>query len=283
VFIGDWNEIELTTSNFPKTIRNGRLFVDKSIFIEHFLRNAQDVQIIARPRRLGKSMNMMMLYCFLTDSEDYRPLFENLMIRQSPVWEKAHGSPAFLFDFKGLNVNQYKRQIQLMVNEYSSIYASDPKCPQYYLDLYNEYRPEGKFTTDAIKNLTKMAHAVTGKTSYVLIDEYDKLLIDIINTEEYTEVRDCLTQVLSAAMKGNMCLEKGLLTGVMRVSPEGMLSGLNNPQTYDVFRDKAYTADYGLTKGEVDELCDAAGLDSDSMIAILMPDYPLNYCRQRYG
>ncbi|MDR1538324.1 MAG: hypothetical protein LBU32_10075 [Clostridiales bacterium] len=69
-----------------------------------------------------------------------------------------------------------------MVNEYSSIYASDPRCPRYYLDLHNEYSHEGAFTPDAIKNLTKMAHAVTGKSSYVLIDEYDKLLIDIINT-----------------------------------------------------------------------------------------------------
>ncbi|MDR1540151.1 MAG: AAA family ATPase [Clostridiales bacterium] len=263
--MGDLKRIELTSSNFSKTIQDRRLFVDKSLFIEHFLNNVQDVQIIARPRRLGKSINLMMLYCFLTDSEDYRPLFENLAVRHSPVWEKAYGSPAFLFDFKGLNVDLYKRQIQLMANRYSSIYALDPNCPQYYLDLYNEYRPEGKSTPDAIKNLTEMARAVTGKRSYVLIDEYDKLLIDIINTKEYTDVRDYLTQVLSAAMKGNDYLEKGLLTDVMRVSHEGMLSGLNNPQTYDVFEDSVYASDYGLTRVEADELCEASGLSADGM------------------
>ncbi|MDR1536643.1 MAG: ATP-binding protein [Clostridiales bacterium] len=263
--IGDLSRIDLTTSDFSLVIENNLLFVDKSLFIEHFLNETQQVQIIARPRRLGKSMNLLMLHCFLTDSVDYRPLFGNLAIRQSPVWGKAHGSPSFMLDFKGLNAALYKRQIQLMVNEYSAIYASDPRCPQYYRDLYNEYRPEGKSTPDAIKNLTKMARAVTGKRSYVLIDEYDKLLIDIIGTKEYTEVRDYLTQVLSAAMKGNMCLEKGLLTGVMRVSHEGMLSGLNNPQTYDVFEDSVYTGDYGLTKDEVDELCGAADLDTESM------------------
>jgi hypothetical protein len=113
VYIGDLKEIELTTSNFPKTIREGKLFADKSIFIEHFLKNTQDVQIIARPRRLGKSMNLLMLHCFLTDREDCRHLFDNLAIRQSPVWEKAHGAPSFLFDFKELDVDVYKRQIQL--------------------------------------------------------------------------------------------------------------------------------------------------------------------------
>jgi hypothetical protein len=226
-------------------MENNLLFVDKSLFIEHFLNERQQVQIIAHPRRLGKSMNLMMLHCFLTDSVDYRPLFENLRIRQSQVWVKAHEAPSFLFDFKGLNVKKYKRQIQLMVNKYASVYASDPICPQYYLNLYKEYSPEGESTPDCIQHLTEMARAVTGKRSYVLIDEYDKLIIDSINTKEYADVRDYLTQVPSAAMKGNMCLEKGLLTGVMRVSHEGMLSGLNNPQTYDVFEDRVYASDYG--------------------------------------
>jgi hypothetical protein len=66
-------------------------------------------------------------------------------------------------------------------------------------------------------------------------------------------------------MKGNMCLEKGLLTGVMRVSHEGLLSGFNNLQTYDVFEDSVYTGDYGLTRGEVDELCAAADLSAEEM------------------
>ncbi|MDR1540479.1 MAG: AAA family ATPase [Clostridiales bacterium] len=173
--IGDLSKIDLTTSNFPKIIRDSRLFVDKSLFIEHFLRNTQDVQIIARPRRLGKSMNMMMLYCFLTDGEDCRPLFENLAIRQSPVWEKAHGSPAFLFDFKGLNAREYPMQIQSMANAYCDRYAADPRCPAYLRKLHELYlnNPE-KSTTDAILNLMKTAFAVTGKASYVLIDEYDK-------------------------------------------------------------------------------------------------------------
>ncbi|MDR1542230.1 MAG: ATP-binding protein [Clostridiales bacterium] len=266
MFIGNLNWIDLTTSDFAMVIKDKLLYVDKSLFIEHFLNERQQVQIIARPRRLGKSMNLRMLHCFLTDSEDFRPLFEDLGIRKSPSWEKAHGNPAFLFDFKGLNAREYPNQIQLMANAYADSYASDPRCPKYLCKLHELYRdnPE-KSTSDAILNLMKTAYAVTGKKSYVLIDEYDKLLIDIINDKDYKTVRDYLTQVLSAAMKGNIYLEKGLLTGVMRVSHEGMLSGLNNAQTYDVFEDCVYTSDYGLTKSEVEELCDAAGLSPELM------------------
>jgi hypothetical protein len=259
--------VDLTSSNFAKIVKQGKLFVDKSLFIEHFLNEPQDVQIIARQRRLGKSLNLKMLSCFLTDREDCRPLFENLSIRKSPVWGMAHSAPTFLFDFKGLGVDEYKRQIQNMANEYCSVYANDPKCPPYLKELYTEYSAAGKWTSDAILILTKMAYAVTGKLSYILIDEYDKLLIDIVGTDAYACVRDYLTKVLSSAMKGNDYLEKGLLTGVMRISHEGMLSGLNNPQTYDVFSDKAYVKDYGLTKEEVEELCKATGLKQEDMAA----------------
>ncbi|MDR1537647.1 MAG: ATP-binding protein [Clostridiales bacterium] len=265
MFVGDFNRVDLTTSNFSKVIKDNLLYVDKSLFIEHFLNEPSEVQIIARQRRLGKSMNMFMLYFFLTDREDFRPLFEKLRIRQSPAWEKAHGAPTFLFDFKGLSVDEYKRQIQIMANDYCAIYAADPKCPLHLKELHSEYSEKGAHTSDAILNLTKTAYAVTGKRSYVLIDEYDKLLVDIVNTANYTDVRDYLTKVLSGAMKGNLHLEKGLLTGVMRVSHEGMLSGLNNPRTFDVFKDKVYAGDYGLTRDEANDLCGATGMSAESM------------------
>jgi len=74
-----------------------------------------------------------------------------------------------------------------------------------------------------------------------------------------------MTYLLSNGFKDNQYLEKALLTGVMRVSYEGLLSGLNNVSVYDVFSDFVYTEDYGLTEQEIRELANAAGLVPDDV------------------
>ena len=104
MFVGDINRINLGVSSFEAIITNGFLYIDKSLFIEHFLKEAPGVQLIARQRRLGKSLNLDMLRCFLTDQNDYRPLFEHLQVHDSDVWCFANSAPVFLFDFKHLGV-----------------------------------------------------------------------------------------------------------------------------------------------------------------------------------
>ncbi len=86
-------------------------------------------------------------------------------------------------------------------------------------------------------------------------------MMDNYNTDKYDEIRGFLTALLSSGLKGNQCLKKALLTGVMRVSHESMFSGLNNIKTYDVFNDSVYTDDYGLTEKEASELSELAGFD----------------------
>jgi len=89
--------------------------------------------------------------------------------------------------------------------------------------------------------------------------------MDNYNTDSYDEIREFETAFLSSGLKGNRYLEKALLTGVMRISHESMLSGLNNIKTYDVFGDQIYTNDYGLTEDEVAELSKMADFDTDEL------------------
>jgi hypothetical protein len=81
----------------------------------------------------------------------------------------------------------------------------------------------------------------------------------------YDQMLLYFTDFLSSGLKGNKYLEKGLLTGVMRISHEGMLSGLNNLVTFDVFSDKTYASDYGFTEDEAKEICSITGLDFEEM------------------
>jgi hypothetical protein len=107
---------------------------------------------------------------------------------------------------------------------------------------------------NGIALLMSLVYTYTGKKSYILIDEYDKFLTDNYVHASYSEIRDFETGLFSAAFKDNPHLEKALLTGVLRVSREAMMSGLNNLVVYDLFSDKVYARDFGLTKEELDAL-----------------------------
>ena len=113
--------------------------------------------------------------------------------------------------------------------------------------------------------LTEIAYEITGKRSYLLIDEYDKLLIEKRGTDLYEEIRNFKTALFSAGVKGNPYLEKALFTGVMRISHESMFSGLNNITTFDVFSDKTYVDDYGFTEDEVIALSKVAQFDIEQI------------------
>ncbi|MDR1540420.1 MAG: ATP-binding protein [Clostridiales bacterium] len=270
--IGNANNINLSASSFEKIIANDYLYVDKSKFIEHFLAKRSDVEIVARQRRIGKSLNLDMLNCFLTDKEDNRHLFEDLYIRTSPVWSYVNSSPVFLFDFKELNAILYKKEIWDKINRFMCHYLIGDDIDPEALNIYDSWKASSYDPktgnrmyedTTGFQALTEMVYKITGKRSYILIDEYDNPMNHASSLELYNEMRSYFTELFSKGFKGNKYLEKGFLTGVLRISHEDLLSGLNNPETFDVFADRAYGSDYGLSEEEATELCSIAGLDLD--------------------
>ncbi|MCL2015964.1 MAG: ATP-binding protein [Defluviitaleaceae bacterium] len=259
MILGTTKTIDLSTSSFERIVTDGSLYVDKTHMIEHFLRDSSAVHLITRHRRLGKTLNMDTLRCFLTDAADYRHLFKGLYIESSPVWEKANSAPVFYFDFKGLEPQRYKKHIFFQIAEYIVSYCDKENLPMAVADyLHNKDfdNPNG------LLYLTESVYKATGKRSYILIDEYDKLLMDSYKSDKYEEIRDFETLFFSAGVKGNHYLQKALITGVMRISKESLFSGLNNIKVFDMFDDELYTNDYGFTESEVAELCDMAGLDT---------------------
>ena len=261
---GDIKKINLSISSFERMINEGNLYVDKTRMIERFLTMASDVQLVARQRRLGKSLNMDMLRCFLTDKQDLRYLFKGLHIESSPVWDKVNSAPVFYYDFKGLRPENYKEKVYDMVCEHIEEYCGEANLSR----AAKRYITNDNFDdTDGLLHLTESVYKATGKRSYLLIDEYDKLLMENYNTDKYEEIRAFETALLSAALKGNHYLEKALLTGIMRISHESMFSGLNNIVTFDVFNDDVYTDDYGLTDAEVEALKKLTAFDVDEVRA----------------
>jgi hypothetical protein len=263
MIIGDIKKINLSVSSFERMITNGNLYVDKTRLVEHFLDTANSIQLVARQRRLGKSLNMDMVRCFLTDRTDNRHLFSGLYVETSHVWECANSVPVFYFDFKNLKVNSYKEQIVRQIDKHISSYVDPGELTGYLKRCYDMLVTNPDAAADGMLFLSELVYEFTGKRSYILIDEYDKLLTDKYNTDRYDEIKDFETSFLSSGLKGNNYLEKALLTGVMRISHESLMSGLNNLVTYDVFNDNVYTDDYGVTDAEAAELSELCGFDID--------------------
>jgi len=267
MIIGDIKKIDLSVSSFERMITNGNLYIDKTRMIENFLNNASSVQLIARHRRLGKSLNMDMLRCFLTDKTDNRHLFKGLYIETSSAWEKVNSAPVFYFNFKGLNIKLYKSQIAKQIDKHLSTYLNPDDLSGYLKRCYDNLINDPDAVTDGLFILTELVYEITGKRSYILIDEYDKLLMDNYNTDHYDEIRSFETALLSSGLKDNQYLEKALLTGVMRISHESIMSGLNNLVTYDVFNDNIYMDDYGVTNDEAVDLSKLADFNLDEVKA----------------
>jgi hypothetical protein len=251
---GQRNRINLGSSNFSRFIEDDLLYVDKTSFVEHVLDDASDVLLFCRPRRMGKTLNLDTLRTFLDVKGDAaaRGLFDGLSIAQSPHFAQASSRPVIWLSFRDLGQEGYAQRL------------ADRLLPQIlrYMD-YAELspivarhfdNPEQQFDT-LPRDATESVHEATGTAPYVLIDEYDKLVMDSIGTPRFEEARDFTKAVLAAVLKDNPSLGKGVLTGVNRIAQESLFSDLNNLDVYDVLRQSAFDTDFGFTEDEVAALC----------------------------
>ena len=256
---GDKKRIDLGSSEFREFITKGHLYVDKTGFIEHVLDEASKLLLFTRPRRTGKSLNLDMLRTFLDCKLDTKELFKGLYIEGRPVFGQINSCPVIYLNFKEMRASNYRKSLKAMLRDNASMYLSDgqidPEIGKYFNDLDVD-------DTGMLRALTKNIHGAHGIRPYVLIDEYDKLLMDNLSASEYETIRDWLKGVFESSLKDNHHLEKGIMVGVTRVSQESLLSGLNNLDVYDVFRPSVFDGDFSLTEEEVNELLGGEQLEA---------------------
>jgi len=245
-------KIDLGSSIFERFIADGSLYVDKTLFIEHFLGERSPVLLITRPRRMGKSLNMNMLDAYLDLKNDSVPLFKGLKIESRPCFrEHLNRYPVIYMDFRMLKAEGYQKSLRYLLLEHIQKYLVPEKRSEEIIAFVND---SNDTHCRNLLFLTKNLHEAYGEQAVILIDEYDQALMDNVGKSEYTNIRDYISQVFELALKGNPHLYKALLTGVLRVSQESMFSKLNNIKVYDVFTHGPFDEDFGLTEDEVRSL-----------------------------
>ncbi len=202
---------------------------------------------MSRPRRFGKSMFVSMLKELF---EGNRKLFEGLAIHDSWDWSKQY--PVIRLDFNGSNFSQpgsVEEHAIDLVEEAENEYGMPPTGT-------------GRSASVRLSNLIIKLRKATGQGVVILVDEYDKPILDTLHKTKIAEDnREGLKGLYSVVKRREDEIKFSFFTGVSRFSRASLFSGLNNLK--DITLDPNYSAICGYTEADLDRVfaSDLDGLD----------------------
>ncbi|MGN0323915.1 MAG: AAA family ATPase [Oliverpabstia sp.] len=258
--------------DFEKIIKNDCFYVDKTDFIREWWESKDDVTLITRPRRFGKTLNMSMLEKFF--SVDYAgrgDLFEGLSIWEKEEYRKIQGTyPVISLSFanvKETNFQSTKERIgHLLTDLYirNSFLLSSNCMTEADKEFYKSVRvgmPE-TVATIAIYKLSDYLYRYYGKKVIILLDEYDTPMQEAYVDGFWDELVAFTRSMFNSTFKTNPWLERGIMTGITRVSKESIFSDLNNLKVVTTTSDE-YATSFGFTEQEVFEALEECGLEEE--------------------
>lgn len=267
--------------NFKKLIDSNGYYVDKTLLIKELIDRPDQIVLITRPRRFGKTINMSTLKYFFEipecrkydfEEQDMTYLFHDLNILKAgdeykeylgkyPVvyltfknakqsnWEDT------LYNIKLTIANEYKRHHYILESGVLSETEEET-----YLNIMNT-KAESIEYTNVIKDLTEYLKRYFRQNSIVIIDEYDTPMQSGYIEGYFEEVIEFQKSMLVKGFKDNNALKQGVLTGIMKVAQESIFSDFNNPVINTVLSER-YKDKFGFTEEEVKQMADYFGLTS---------------------
>ncbi|MBK8397926.1 MAG: AAA family ATPase [Leptospiraceae bacterium] len=282
-------KLPIGISDFKEIIEGNFYYVDKSLFIQEILDNGSKVILLTRPRRFGKTLNLMMLkYWYeayqgkMLNAEigilneeketianrrsliDNSELFHNLKIWTLGEEYTSHCGkyPVIFLTFKDVKEenwkNCYEKLQGIIISEFQRHkYLLESKQldeidKEYFQRILKNTERESDYK-EALKNLSKFLHLHYGQKVVILIDEYDTPVHEAFHFGYYEKVINFLRTFLGAGLKDNVNLEKGVITGILRVARENLFSDLNNLSIYTVLSEK-YSDKFGMLESEVKQI-----------------------------
>lgn len=248
--------------NFKTMIDKSAYYVDKTNFIEDVLN--EQVVSYTRPRRFGKTLNMSMLYYFFSIKErENSYLFDGLNISKNKDALKHQNKYPTIFislkEMKSLTfdaqISSFSNVIYELLEKNLEILSSD-QLSDTTKDILNKLHNRSSSVEDlkiSLRVITNALYTYYQQKVIVLIDEYDVPLQAAYQNNYYEEMVEFLRSVFSSALKTNDALEKGVMTGCLRISKESIFTGLNNFTAYSVLNNIS-SEFFGFTELEVKQL-----------------------------
>ena len=270
----------MNTENFAALRKDAGYYVDKTGFIEAFLKNPSnagrfrspsDVTLFTRPRRFGKTLFMSMLAEFFDIDRKSRELFAGLRVAKNEALcrEWMNQYPVIFLTLKGIEKPTFERAlarihvpIRTFCSQHKYLLSSD-RVSDEDKDSIRQYL--GSKTDEdtlelALQVLSRALSCHNGKQTIVLIDEYDVPVAKAAGRGYYDEMLVFMRGFLVNALTSNPYLKFAILTGVSRITQQSLFSDLNNLECFDIGT-ASYSDVFGFTQDELNQLLSEAGLE----------------------
>ena len=261
--------ISIGRQDFEKIRINNNFYIDKTDFIREWWESEDDVTLITRPRRFGKTLNMSMLEQFF--SVDYAgrgDLFEGLSVWQEEKYRRLQGTyPVIALSFAKVKETSYQearkricRILSDLYRQFDFLWNSEKLTPR-EKELYQAVSDdmEDYVAAESLNALSNLLMRHYGKKVIILLDEYDTPMQEAYVSGYWDELVTFTRGLFNAAFKTNPYMERALMTGITRVSKESMFSDLNNLKVVGMTSEK-YADCFGFTEEEVSAALEEYGL-----------------------
>ena len=280
--------VPIGMSNYRMVKKENAYYVDKTKMIEELLRLNDQVTLITRPRRFGKTLNMSMLAEFFDITKDSKEIFKDTYIYQTKYVKEMNKWPVIFlsfFDCKGDEGFMMESLIGNLLYEYDKYSLEFDNIKSigfkkriervYDILLRNvESDKELFLMQEALSLLIRFLYEKYNKQVILLLDEYDTPFMSALTGKYYEQVKDLLTGMLSSALKDNEYLYKGVLTGIQRIAKENLFSGLNNLEVCSI-QDEKYKDVFGFTEDETRTLLEAHHLELNQDVKEMYDGYTI--------
>ena len=264
-------KISIGVEDFKTLIDWNGYFVDKTLMIRDLIENHAMVTLFTRPRRFGKTLNQFMIRRFFEDEitekgekVDNGYLFDGLAITRcgEEILQHQQRYPVIFMSLKSAKQDSYDMAYASLIDEISKEFkrhayllqgeSLSPKEKQeFQLVMDKEAQPIAY--AKALGFLSECLTKYHGHKTIILIDEYDVPLENAYLHGFYDEMIGFIRSLFESALKTNPYLEKGIITGCLRISKESIFTGLNNLKVDSVLHTD-YADSFGFTEAEVQEM-----------------------------
>lgn len=276
--------ISIGKQNFVSLRENDCFYIDKTDLICKWWESKDEITLITRPRRFGKTLNMSMLNCFFSNQFTGREdLFKGLAVWKKEKYRKMQGTyPVIFLSFaaiKGSNYEDARDGIIMAINEAYSEHRyllesneltdGERKCFE-ELDYYAKNPGIKKQVANdticnAVKNLANCLSRYYKKKVIILLDEYDTPMQEAYLYGYWKEFTAFIRSLFNATFKTNPYLERAMMTEITRVSKESVFSDLNNLNVVTTTSTE-YETCFGFSEEEVFQALEERGMNNQKKL-----------------
>lgn len=261
--------IAIGIQDFSTLIENHYFYVDKTDFIKEWWDCGDSVTLITRPRRFGKTLTMSMVEQFFSVEYSGRSdLFEDLKIWEDKKYRNIQGTyPVISLSFANVKEPTYQLAEKKICELIAQLYVKydfiteSGKLRDTEVKLYKKIMTDMEYVdaTLSLYYLSGFLYKYYGKKVIILLDEYDTPMQEAFVDGYWEQLVTFTRSLFNATFKTNPALERGIMTGITRVSKESIFSDLNNLEVITTTSEK-YATSFGFTESEVFTALDEAGM-----------------------